>query len=176
MEGGDLRAALAAHWASGELQWRGRGKAVALDVARGLTSLHAARVVHRDLKSKNVLLTAGAAAAKVADVGVASMHVDGYLSAGDMVGTLAYAAPELLMGARCTDAVDVYSLGVLLWEIATGAAPTRGCAAAAPPPPSPACPPELAVLIAACTAAKPRARPSAKAVHDALLAIPPALL
>ena len=44
----------------------------------------------------------------------------------DVVGTFAYAAPELLLGVRCTERVDCYAFGVLVWEIATGERPQRG--------------------------------------------------
>lgn len=102
-QGGDLRDALEAD-TDGALQWQRGGKRIALDVARGLTALHAVRVIHRDLKSKNVLLTGvSPISAKIADVGIAAIHTHGSLSAtGDAnVGTLDWSAPELLMGQRC---------------------------------------------------------------------------
>ena len=44
----------------------------------------------------------------------------------DSTGTFAWAAPELLLGRRCTERVDIYSFGVVLWEIVTGERPMRG--------------------------------------------------
>ena len=97
MEGGDLRGALSGARGS-ELRWNLGGRELALGVARGLCFLHANNVIHRDLKSKNVLLSADWSCAKIADVGAAAIHLDGYLTpgAGQVMGTLAWAAPELL--------------------------------------------------------------------------------
>lgn len=166
MEGGDLCAALAAD-VDGALTWRRGGRQVALDIAGGLVYLHANNVTHRDLKSKNVLLTGTggiglpAVRAKVADVGAADLHSATYLSAGsgDCGGTLAWAAPELLLGQPCTHKIDIYSLGVVLWELATREAPVRG--QVAPPPPSDASPAGLAELIGDCLQQDPQARPTA---------------
>jgi hypothetical protein len=109
MEGGDLRRRLSNPTTSEELQWHRQGKAVALDIARGLTALHAVNVVHRDIKSKNVLLTKDMCA-KIGDVGIAAVHSKGYLtaSAGRAIGTLAWSAPEMLLGTLCTNKADIY--------------------------------------------------------------------
>ena len=143
-----------------------------MDIARGLIALHAVNVVHRDLKSKNVLLASNLEA-KIGDVGIAAVHSGGYLtaSAGQVTGTLAWSAPELLLALRCTDKVDIWSLGVVLWEIATGRVPQRGLTD--PPPPSERCPAELAELIRDCTDSDANNRPTAKEVYNRLLAIPP---
>ncbi len=172
MEGGDLRRALNDPVTAEALAWHRNGKTVALDITRGLTALHAVNVVHRDLKSKNVLLT-DTLTAKVADVGIAAIQSQGYLtaSAGNVIGTLAWSAPELLLGKRCTQKVDIYSLGIVLWEIATGGVPQRGFTQ--PPPPSERCPAELALLIRSCTAPNPRLRPTAREVYEQILLIPP---
>jgi serine/threonine protein kinase len=81
-----------------------RGHQVALDVARGLHFLHSKRIVHFDLKSQNILL-ARDGSAKIADVGLAKIMQREYVSTLDMVGTFAWAAPELLLGHRCTEKV-----------------------------------------------------------------------
>ena len=169
MEGGDLRRALNDPETKEVLAWHRAGKRVALDIARGLTALHAVRVIHRDLKSRNVLLTE-TLTAKVADVGIAAVHSQGYLSASDgyVLGTLAWSAPELLLGKRCTEKVDIYSLGIVLWEIATGKVPQRGFTQ--PPPPSERCPAELAALIKECTNSDVRERPTAKEVCEIIMA------
>ena len=62
--------------------------------------------------------------AKVGDVGMAKIMAGDYVSG--VVGTLAWSAPELLLGQRCTAKADIYSFGVVLWEIATGDMPVRG--------------------------------------------------
>jgi serine/threonine protein kinase len=49
-----------------------------------------------------------------------------YVTSLDSTGTFAWAAPELLLGRRCTEKVDIYSFGVVLWEIVTGERPMRG--------------------------------------------------
>lgn len=50
----------------------------------------------------------------------------GYVSKLEVAGTFAWAAPELLMGGRCSEKVDIYSFGVVLWELATAERPQRG--------------------------------------------------
>ena len=56
--------------------------------------------------------------AKIGDVGMARMTSEGYLTTRDAAtGTFAWAAPEMLLNYRCTEKVDVYSLGVVLWEV-----------------------------------------------------------
>lgn len=78
-QGGDLRAALSADHDGSRVGWRAAGRRIALEITEGLAYLHARNVTHRDLKSKNVLLTADLHA-KVADVGGAAMHSATFLS------------------------------------------------------------------------------------------------
>ncbi|KAI7837018.1 hypothetical protein COHA_009096 [Chlorella ohadii] len=96
---------------------------VALDIAKGLVFLHSRRVVHFDLKSPNILLTRDGTA-KIADVGMAKIMNQDYVTG--VVSTLAWSAPEMLWGAKCTERADVYSFGIVLWEICSGEAPERG--------------------------------------------------
>jgi serine/threonine protein kinase len=92
----------------------------ASDVARALAFVHARRLVHRDVKSLNVLLDA-LMAAKLSDFG-AARAADVLTSVGG--GTILWMAPEALADARGTcAAADVYSLGVVMWEIATRETP-----------------------------------------------------
>jgi hypothetical protein len=115
-----------------------RARAIAdRDVARigialceALEHAHARGVIHRDVKPQNVMVlaepAAGAGFAKLADFGVA--HVasgDPLTRTGDVVGTLAYMAPEQADGARVTAACDVYSLALTLYEAWTGTNPVR---------------------------------------------------
>jgi hypothetical protein len=118
MEGGDLMANIAA----GRVTWWRRGRKIAIDVAKGLCFLHARRIVHFDLKSPNILLTRDGTA-KIADVGMAKFLNRDYVSA--VVATLSWSAPEMLWGARCTEKADIYSYGIVLWEICTGEIPER---------------------------------------------------
>ena len=108
------------------------------DVARigsalcdALAHAHARGVIHRDVKPGNVMVidepAAGAGFAKLADFGVAHMATgDPLTRTGDVVGTLAYMAPEQAEGARATPACDVYSLALTLYEAWTGENPVRG--------------------------------------------------
>ena len=92
-------------------------------VARALAAAHAADVTHRDIKPANVLLTADGEA-KLADFGIAkSTEATGLTRPGDIVGTLAYTAPECLEGQAATSAADVWSFGVMLYESFVGHRP-----------------------------------------------------
>ena len=108
------------------------------DVARigvalcdALDHAHARGVIHRDVKPQNVMVVAdpaaGAGFAKLADFGVAHVVSDSPLThTGDVVGTLAYMAPEQAEGAKVGPASDVYSLALTLYEAWTGTNPVRG--------------------------------------------------
>lgn len=113
------------------------------DVARigialcdALGHAHEKGVIHRDVKPQNVLVAAepaaGAGFAKLADFGVAHLAGgDPLTRTGDVVGTLAYMAPEQAEGRRVTPAADVYSLALTLYEGWTGANPVRAQSPAA---------------------------------------------
>ena len=64
--------------------------------------------------------------AKIADVGLAQMVQTTHISNLNGMGTFAYAAPELLTGGKCNEVADIFSFGVLLWELVTGENPRRG--------------------------------------------------
>jgi hypothetical protein len=107
------------------------------DVARigsalcdALAHAHQRKVIHRDVKPQNVLVVdepaAGAGFAKLADFGVAHLSSgDPLTRTGDVVGTLAYMAPEQAEGERVTSAADVYSLALTLYEAWVGTNPVR---------------------------------------------------
>jgi eukaryotic-like serine/threonine-protein kinase len=103
---------------------------IGMALCEALDHAHQRGVIHRDVKPQNVMVVAdpaaGAGFAKLADFGVA--HVasgDALTRTGDVVGTLAYMAPEQAEGARTTPASDVYSLALSLYEAWTGSNPVR---------------------------------------------------
>ncbi|KAL4421913.1 hypothetical protein ABPG77_005197 [Micractinium sp. CCAP 211/92] len=152
LEGGDLMRNIAA----GRVSWYRRGKKIALDVARGLVFLHSRRIAHFDVKSPNVLL-ARDGTAKIADVGMAKVLNRDYVTG--VVSTLAWSAPEMLWGAKCTEKADIYSFGIVLWEICSGEAPERGRLRDLRVPEE--CPAEVRQIILECLEARPSLRPSA---------------
>jgi hypothetical protein len=104
---------------------------IGVALCEALEHAHARGVVHRDVKPQNVMVlaepAAGAGFAKLADFGVARVEGGDPLTiTGDVVGTLAYMAPEQADARRATGASDVYSLALCLYEAWTGVNPVRG--------------------------------------------------
>jgi serine/threonine protein kinase len=100
-------------------------------LCEAIAHAHARKVIHRDVKPQNVIVVAepaaGAGFAKLTDFGIAHLAVgDPLTRTGDVVGTLAYMAPEQAEGERATEASDVYSLALMLYEGWTGVNPVRG--------------------------------------------------
>lgn len=89
---------------------------LALDLARGLSYLHSKKIVHRDVKSENMLLDSHRAL-KIADFGVARVEAQNPRDMTGETGTLGYMAPEVLDGKPYNRKCDVYSFGICFWEI-----------------------------------------------------------
>ena len=100
--------------------------AFARDIARGLAIAHARGIVHRDVKPGNILLAADGRA-MVTDFGIARLaaEAEGSLP-GTTLGSVHYFSPEQARGATTTPASDVYSLGLVLFEMLTGTRPFTG--------------------------------------------------
>jgi serine/threonine protein kinase len=117
----------------GPLPWR-EAESIALQLCEGLKAIHDAGVIHRDFKSRNVMLTKrnGAVKPVVMDLGLAHRpELDQTLTngrepltlLGTVMGTPDYMAPEQFEGARVSPATDIYALGVVLYEMVTGKVP-----------------------------------------------------
>jgi tRNA A-37 threonylcarbamoyl transferase component Bud32 len=97
--------------------------AYAIEIGRGLTAAHARKLVHRDVKPQNVLIDPDGRA-KVTDFGIArSLEAKGLTATGRVLGTTDYVSPEQAMGEDVDERSDVYSLGVVLYEMLTGEVP-----------------------------------------------------
>jgi len=159
--------------------------AIGLQIAKALRAAHQAGIVHRDLKPDNVLLVDGYGErdfVKVLDFGIArplEQEAGFQTMSGAIIGTPAYMSPEQVTGAPVDARSDLYALGVMLFEMATGAPPFAGSttalliAQAQQAAPSldgfNAIPAEVRALIARLMEKDPAARPaSAEVVMDLL--------
>src|SRR5215212_958561 len=95
---------------------------IGCDVLRGLAYAHAKGVIHRDIKPANILLTAEGQA-KIADFGIARRLESSLTGTNLLVGTPNYMSPEQVRSAQVTTRSDLFSAGVLLFEMLTGAKP-----------------------------------------------------
>ncbi|HEX9105220.1 MAG TPA: serine/threonine-protein kinase, partial [Polyangia bacterium] len=99
-------------------------------MADALAAAHAAGIIHRDFKSSNVMIVDGGKRAVVTDFGLArprERHDDGSLSQENaLIGSPKYMAPEQVEGLALTPAADIYALGVVAFEMATGRLPFVG--------------------------------------------------
>lgn len=122
--GGDLDAFLREH---GPLVPE-KACTIAAQVASALGEAHAAGVIHRDVKSSNVLLRTihGKPHAYLCDFGIATTGDERLTAGGSIAGTWAYLAPERCQGADATPATDIYALGCLVWKMLTGRVPYSG--------------------------------------------------
>jgi TolB-like protein len=158
------------------------------EIADALAHAHGRGVVHRDLKGSNVLVTPERHV-KVLDFGLARRLEAGagpgaaaaVLADASVAGTLTHIAPEVLNGGPADARVDIWALGVVLYELATGAAPFAGATPFAtanaivegtPAPLSATVPPALGQIVGRCLSKDPRARyGSAAEVRQALEAL-----
>ncbi|XAR70799.1 Non-specific serine/threonine protein kinase [Bertholletia excelsa] len=100
---------------------------MALDVAKGLNYLHTSHptIVHRDLKTPNLLVDKNWVV-KVCDFGLSRIKHNTFLSSKSTAGTPEWMAPEVLRNEPCNEKSDIYSFGVILWELATLRVPWTG--------------------------------------------------
>uniref|UniRef100_A0A7S4K387 Protein kinase domain-containing protein n=1 Tax=Odontella aurita TaxID=265563 RepID=A0A7S4K387_9STRA len=157
-------------------------KRVASGACRGMTYLHSGRppVLHRDLKSANLLLD-DSYTTKVADFGLSRIKAQERSMTGNC-GTVQWMAPEILANQGYAEPADVYSFGIILWELLSRECPFEGmspiqCALAvlnkhAKPEIPTWCPPSFAALIEACVDRNPSARPTFSQILSALDTMP----
>jgi eukaryotic-like serine/threonine-protein kinase len=154
---------------------------IGADLCEALDHAHTRAVVHRDIKPQNVLVTEeGEPHAKLMDFGVARLTDAAALTApGDVVGTLAYMAPEQAEGRTAGPEVDVYALGLMLYESWSGDHPTRRSTPAATARAigarmkplrrlRPDLPRELCETVDACLQTRPDRRPSLEELGSAI--------
>jgi len=97
----------------------------AMDIATGMTVAHQVGIVHRDLKPANVLINEEGLL-KIVDFGVAAAHREGdtqLTKTGYVIGSPKYMAPEQILGKKVDEKADIYSTGVIMYEMLTGVPP-----------------------------------------------------
>jgi serine/threonine-protein kinase len=148
-----------------------RALELSIEVARALAFAHGQGLVHRDVKPQNVLLDADGRA-KVTDFGIVrTLDAVSQTETGTVLGTSHYVAPEQARGEHVDNQTDIYSFGVVLWELLCGEVPYQGDSFLAvamqhvnEPVPSvlerrPDTPLRLASLVESCMAKQPAERP-----------------
>jgi serine/threonine protein kinase len=145
---------------------------LAIQVTEGLQAVHDAGVIHRDLKTPNIMVDAKNVA-RLMDFGIAKQHgVDGGATTGtgNIVGTPEYMSPEQAQGKKVDFRCDIYAMGIVIYEMFTGKVPFRGETPIAtilkhiqePPtlegPEAPPLPPSLVPVLKRCLAKDPEHR------------------
>uniref|UniRef100_A0A667X378 mitogen-activated protein kinase kinase kinase n=1 Tax=Myripristis murdjan TaxID=586833 RepID=A0A667X378_9TELE len=140
----------------------------AMGIAGGMNYLHLHKIIHRDLKSPNMLITYDDAV-KISDFGT-SKELSDKSTKMSFAGTVAWMAPEVIRNEPVSEKVDIWSFGVVLWEMLTGEVPYKDVDSSAiiwgvgnnslqlPVPDS--CPDGFKILLRQCWNCKPRNRPS----------------
>jgi serine/threonine protein kinase len=99
---------------------------IGIDIAKGLEEAHDKKIIHRDIKSANVMIT-GKGQVKITDFGLARLLDSSRLTqTGVTMGTVAYMSPEQVVAGEVDHRSDIWSLGVTLYEMATGKLPFKG--------------------------------------------------
>jgi eukaryotic-like serine/threonine-protein kinase len=160
----------------------GKAVSIARQVCEGLEEAHRVGVVHRDLKPQNIMIDRDGNA-RIMDFGIArSVKGKGLTGANALVGTPEYMSPEQVEGKEAGPRSDLYSLGIVLFEMLTGRLPFEGETplsvavrqkSEAPPDPrtlSPQLPEDLARLVLRCLEKSPDKRPDSAAELSATLA------
>ncbi len=145
---------------------------IGIRLARAMAHAHDLGIVHRDVKPSNVLVDLATGSVKLTDFGTARLPDSRRTGTELILGTPVYMAPEQLASSTASAASDLYSLGVLLFELLTGQLPHQSASlgellrlvATAPAPDlrqlRPASPPELAEVVARLLAKRPAERPA----------------
>ena len=98
---------------------------MAIQIADGLAAAHRAGIVHRDIKPHNILVDNNSSA-KVADFGIARVARASTITTGESMGSAHYFSPEQARGGYVDHTTDIYSLGIVMYEMATGQLPFEG--------------------------------------------------
>lgn len=126
LSGGTLKARIRQFQSSGMILPLGEIVERGLETARGLAHAHRHGMIHRDVKTDNIMITEDGTT-KITDFGLARFSGSSYQTRSDSVaGTVAYMSPEQVRGEGLDHRTDLFSLGIVLYELATGHLPFRG--------------------------------------------------
>lgn len=166
LEGGNLKTWMQAHRPLSQENL----SAIIRQIAHGLAYIHAKGIIHRDLKSENIMLN-GQSVPKIMDFGLSKSALMATMThTGASMGTLGYISPEQITGSHADQRSDIFSFGVILYELVTGRLPFSGDneialihsifsdEPASPRNINPDCPPQFEALISKCLKKDPDQR------------------